>query len=120
MASRTLTGWRRHERWEGIFTARNIIIVLAIAFVAFLAAVPLLFLLWNSFKPATPGHLADFSLNNFTLSHFREAYSNPDSIGYLGNTLLFAAGSMAVALLFGGSIAFLVERTNVPFRNVIY
>ncbi|MDP2744652.1 MAG: iron ABC transporter permease [Dehalococcoidia bacterium] len=120
MASRALTGFLRGEKWEQVFTARNIIVVLATALVAFLAAVPIFFLLWNSFKPALPGHLADFSLNNFTLSHFREAYSNPDSIGYLGNTLLFAAGSMAVALFFGGSIAFLVERTNTPFRNAIY
>jgi iron(III) transport system permease protein len=33
---------------------------------------------------------------------------------------MFAAGTMVVALLFGGSIAFLVERTNTPFRNIIY
>jgi iron(III) transport system permease protein len=120
MGSTALIGFLRGEKWERVFTSRNIIVVLSIAFVAFLAAVPLFFLLWNSFKPATPGHLADFTLNNFTLAHFRAAYSTPETFVYLGNTLLFAVGAMAVALLFGGSIAFLVERTNVPFRNVIY
>ena len=120
MASRTLTGFRSQQWWAGFFTTRNVLLLLTTALVTALAVVPLFFLLWNSFKPAMAGQLADFSLSNFTLSNFREVYSSPESISYLGNTLLFAAGSMVVALLFGGTIAFLVERTNVPMRNIIY
>ncbi|MBM2832405.1 MAG: sugB 2 [Dehalococcoidia bacterium] len=108
------------KRWAGFFTARNTVLLLAAALVAFLAAVPILFLLWGSFKEAGTTLVADLTLRNLTLRNFLQAYSDPKIIGYLGNTLIFAAGAMAISLLFGSSIAFLVERTNTPFRNIIY
>lgn len=85
-----------------------------------LALIPLFFLLWNSFKDASRGEIADFSLGNFSLANFLVAYGSPNILVDLGNTFQFALGSMVVALLLGGSIAFLVERTNTPYRNVIY
>jgi iron(III) transport system permease protein len=90
------------------------------AVVVALAVVPLAFLLWDSFKEVTLGNLLDLSLTNFTLDNFRRAYSDPRMVGMLGNSFFFAIGSMVTAFVFGGVIAFLVERTNTPFRNVIY
>ncbi|MBM2832111.1 MAG: sugB 2 [Dehalococcoidia bacterium] len=102
------------------FTTRNIILVLVAAFVILLAIIPLFFLLWNSFKDVSGGRVADFGLGNFSLTNFVQAYASPQTFLYLGNTFYFAIGTMVVALVFGGVIAFLVERTNTPLRNVIY
>jgi iron(III) transport system permease protein len=87
--------------------------------VSLLAVVPLLFLIWDSFKPVGPGHLFDASLS-FTLKNFREAYSDPRVLTTLGDTFLFSVGSMLVSMVFAIVLAFLVERTNCPFRNVAY
>jgi iron(III) transport system permease protein len=88
--------------------------------VVILAVIPVFFLLWDSFKDVQVGNLFDLSLTNFTLKNFRVAFADPRTPGMIGNSLIFAFGAMAVAFVFGGTIAFLVERTNTPFRNFIY
>lgn len=108
------------RRWPSSLNTRNVILVLVTALVAFLAVIPLFFLLWNSFKDISGGRVADFGLGNWSLGNFLQAYSKPETFIYLGNTFYFAIGSLVVALIFGGAIAFLVERTNTPLRNLIY
>lgn len=98
----------------------RLLLVVVTCVVAAVAAIPLVFLVWNSFKPVGGAIIADFSLSNWTLANFARAYSDPRAIQMLGNSFVFAFGSMAVAFAFGGSLAFLVERTNAPFRNAIY
>lgn len=90
------------------------------AFVGTLALIPLFYLVWSSFKPIALGRLADFSLANFTLENFARAYSDPAVFAMLIDSFFFAGGSMLVAFVFGGSIAFLVERTDTPMRNFVY
>lgn len=108
------------RRLLAAFSVRNIILSLAVALVVALSLIPLFFLLWNSFKNVSGGSIADFSLGNWSLGNYLGVYANPRTFLYLGNTFYFALGTMAVALVFGGTIAFLIERTNTPFRNVIY
>ncbi|MBM2831725.1 MAG: sugB 2, partial [Dehalococcoidia bacterium] len=115
---RGLTLGRR--AWFPFVNPGKAALVLISALVVALAVVPLLFLLWDSFKEVTLGNLLDLSVDNFTLKNFRAAYADPRSLGMLGNSFYFAFGSMLVAFVFGGTIAFLVERTNTPYRNVIY
>jgi iron(III) transport system permease protein len=98
---------------------RAILAVVAV-FVGLLALIPLFFLLWSSFKPISLGNLSDFTIKNFTLRNFISAYSDPALLSMLLDSFVFAGGSMVVALLFGGSIAFLVERTDTPMRNLAY
>src|SRR5690348_18096771 len=56
----------------------------------------------------------------FTVRHYGELYT--DSLAYtaLLNTLGFAAITLAVALFFGVPIAWLVERTNMRARVLVY
>jgi iron(III) transport system permease protein len=61
----------------------------------------------------------NFELTNFTLKNYIEAYSSPSTYKMLFNSFWFAIGSMCVALLMGGSLAFFSERTDLPFRTVI-
>ncbi len=108
------------ERLAGIFETRRTVLFLTVAVVAILAVIPLFFLVWNTFKPVAVGNLSDFSLSNFTLQNFRDVLAEPRTFLLLRDSFVFAFGSVLVAYIFGGTIAFLVERTNTPFRNVMY
>jgi len=110
----------RGKRLLSLFNYRTFVLLLITGFVGILAVVPLFYLLWNSFKPVGVGNLSDFSLSNFTLQNFVRAYSDPGIFPMLLDSFFFAGGSMIVAFLFGGIIAFLVERTNTPMRNLAY
>ncbi len=99
---------------------RMFVLVPVVALVGLMAVMPFFYLLWSSFKPISSGNLSDFSFGNFTLQNFEYAYSDPAIFTMLFDSFFFASGSMVVALLIGGTIAFLVERTDTPMRNLSY
>lgn len=78
----------------------------------YLVAVPLALLLVASFKPSglplDPG---------WGLGHFREVYGSSGFYSLLGNTAIFAVGCTVCALTVGGLLAWLVERTDLPFKG---
>jgi iron(III) transport system permease protein len=83
---------------------------------AYLTLGPLLFLLWDSFHPGWEiGDQVDFTfasyIDVFTNRHFGEM---------IWNTTVFGVGATAMAVGLGSLFAWLVERTNMPFRNVTY
>jgi iron(III) transport system permease protein len=93
-----------------LLSGRNIIVLAVTVVVFWIALVPLGFLLWQTF-------VRDGAV---TLERFREAYS---SIG-LGemalNSLAFAAGSAALAIALGTLLAYLIVRTDVPFKPLMF
>ncbi len=91
-----------------------------VVLVASLSLIPIAFLLWSSFKPVDMATVSDWRLDNLTLENFRESLADPSSLTMLFDSLFLAVGSMMVAFFFGGIIAFLVERTDAPFRNQTY
>ncbi|MFC1968223.1 ABC transporter permease [Chloroflexota bacterium] len=108
------------ERLRRFFETRRMTQILVIIFVGSMALIPLFFILWNSFKDLPMYGVSDYSFSNWTLENFIEAYGDPKALKMLLHSFLFAIGSMAVALGFGGALAFLVERTNTPLRNILY
>jgi len=108
------------RKWHQFFSLRFIILTFVATFVGVFTLIPLFSVVWNSFKEVGLGQIADFSLQNFTLINYIDAYVDPTAYTMLANSFIFAFGSMVVAFLLGGSIAVLVERTNVPFKNVAY
>ena len=85
------------------------------ALVVYLVLTPLGMLIWNSLKstpPGVPGAL--------TLANFSKAYSDPTLYPLLINSLLFAAGSTFFAFVLAFLMAWLVERTNAPLRDLAY
>jgi iron(III) transport system permease protein len=52
-----------------------------------------------------------------TLAYFVQAWTSPSTWGVLGNTLVFALGSTAVAMTIGLFFAFMVERTDMPMKG---
>lgn len=96
--------------------AKWIIIGTISAIVAWLALIPLGFLLWQSLR--TPDTAAAPAVTTF--ANYVEAYTNANTARLFGNSLLFAGGTATFSLLVGGFFAWLNERTNAPLKTLFY
>jgi iron(III) transport system permease protein len=95
---------------------KGLVIALAVAAVAWLALVPLAFLLWQSvLTPQTATVPAQLTLDNF-----RTAYFSPDTARLFFNSLQFASGAALLALTVGTGLAWMNERTNTPFKSLFF
>ena len=90
--------------------------VLLAVILLLLVVPPLLFLLQGSLHTTT----ATGAPGDFTFAYYRRLLSDRQFSTSLVNSLTFAVGSMAIALAFGGLVAWLVERTNAPFKAFAY
>src|SRR5262245_38513583 len=84
-------------------------VLLTGALLAWLVLVPLAVLVVSAFKPT--GLLRDAG---FTLAHVMHPYSGAQFWSLVAATLQCAVGSTAVALVLGGALAWLTERTDLP------
>jgi iron(III) transport system permease protein len=93
--------------------ATRVVVALMALLLALLVLPPLLFLVQGSLYTTTPtGHLGEF-----TLAYYRQLASDKRFISSLGNSVIFALGSAAIAITLGGLLAWIVERTNAPFKG---
>lgn len=81
------------------------------AILAVLVLPPLIFLVRGGFTGAE---------GEPTLRNFIRIFADRRLFESAGNSALFAFGSAAVALIFGGFIAWIVERTNTPLKALAY
>ncbi|HEY4133670.1 MAG TPA: iron ABC transporter permease [Alphaproteobacteria bacterium] len=79
---------------------------------------PVLFLVLGSFSKARMP--SEFSLWTLTLDNYVKVWSDRGTYGVFANTLWFATGSTAVGLACATVLAWLVERTNLPFKVWVY
>jgi iron(III) transport system permease protein len=79
----------------------------------FLVAMPLYRLIEGSFKARVSA-----GVTRWTLDNYKEAYTSPFTYPTLKNSLIFAIGSSLMAFAIAFVLAWLVERTNVPFARV--
>ena len=86
--------------------------------VFFLVAAPLSFLILGSFSTARLP--TDFSLSTMGLVNYIKVYSDPGTIELFVNTVIYVAGSTALGLILAVSLAWLVERTNMPGKTLVY
>jgi iron(III) transport system permease protein len=95
---------------------KGVVIGLSVAAVAWLALVPLVFLLWQSIlTPQTA-----VAPSQFTLENFRTAYFSSDTAHLFLNSVQFAAGAAVLALFVGTALAWMNERTNTPFKTLFF
>jgi iron(III) transport system permease protein len=98
------------------FELKGVTIAVSIAAVAWLALVPLVFLLWQSIlTPQTAAKPAQFTLDNF-----RTAYLSADTARLFFNSVQFASGAALLALFVGTGLAWMNERTNTPFKSLFF
>jgi iron(III) transport system permease protein len=101
--------WRRFDfKW--------ILIGIPVLLVMWLALVPLVFLVWQSFlTPQTATRPAVFTLENY-----RNAYYSAETFRLFLNSVQYAAGTSVFALFLGTTLAWMNERTNTPFKKLFF
>lgn len=93
------------------------ILVAALTVILLLFVVPpLWFLLQSSLHTTT----VKGGLGDFTLAYYRRLLADRQFFSSLLNSLIFSLGATAIALVAGGFVAWLVERTNAPLKAFAY
>ncbi|MFC1816935.1 ABC transporter permease [Thermodesulfobacteriota bacterium] len=82
--------------------------------VAYLALVPLLMLLFSSFRSSSFSEKEAF----FTLKNYIEAYVDPHFYLLLKNSFVFGVGNCILTFFLGTSLAWIYERTNTPLKKI--
>jgi iron(III) transport system permease protein len=102
-------GWRNIDfKW--------LVIGASVLVVAYLALMPLGFLLWQSFfTPRTASLPAVFTFNNYI-----SAYTDVETLKLLFSSVTFASGTAAFAFLVGTALAWMNERTNTPLKSLFF
>jgi len=73
-------------------------------------------LLWLSFRE---GHPID-PVSNYSLMHYFKVFSDGFLYEVIGNTFVFSITTLVVALAFGLPAAWLVVRTDLPGKSLVY
>ncbi len=83
---------------------------------AYLILVPMGILLWSSFRTGRPG----FPGGTYTLANYITAYMDPSTFSVLLNTVAYAGSGTIISIIISITFAWLLERTNIPLRNLGY
>jgi iron(III) transport system permease protein len=89
--------------------------VMAVVVLLLLGA-PLIILFITSLRPPTALPLDP----GVSLDNFGAIFSSPRMFQVLVNTAIYGGGALILSLTLGATIAFLVERTDIPFRSAIF
>lgn len=81
---------------------------------AYLVLTPIAMLVLSSFRRY---ELAGSIGYVFTLENYAETYLNAEMPRAIGNSIVYALGGTVVAVVLGTALAWVVERTNTPFRG---
>ena len=87
-----------------------------VALLSLLVIPPVLVLLEGSVTTTA----ADGAVTGLTFRHFLGLFTTPDLLSSTANSLMFAAGATIVSVLFGGVLAWIVERTDAPLKGLAY
>ena len=111
---------RRKRRRSQLGLAGSIVVVGAAAAAIYLVMAPLLALLATAFRG--PSALLPFEPGaHWTFDNLIDVYVNtPLLSSVLPNTAIFVAGSVTVTFLTAFTLAWLVERTDLPWRTALF
>jgi iron(III) transport system permease protein len=90
--------------------------IVLIVLIAVLVVPPIWTLLRTSLSEVTPG----LARGNFTLQHYVQLVTGRNLGTMALNSVVFALCATTVSLVFGGLLAWLVERTDVPLKGLAY
>jgi iron(III) transport system permease protein len=106
----------RAARWGCFhFDFQRLLFLVLLAILCYLVLPPLFFTIQSSLYVETGLDEPRLSINNYT-----GLFSTPGTAVVLLNSLWFALGSSLVALALGTLLAWIVERTDTPFKNLAY
>lgn len=107
---------RLAEPLRNALSANRVLYVLVLLVVCVLIVPPLVYLVLTSMKVGT-GALAN---QRWSLEHYREILATPRIASLVGQTLIYAAGSSTLGIVIGTGLAWLVARTDVPLKSMVY
>ena len=102
-----------------VVTGRGLFIFGTVSVLIYLIIGPLLTLLLSSFK-RTEGALPFESEAPWSFENYQEVFLSASTYEVVWNTAIYAAGALFISFAVAIGLAWLVERTDVPFRNTIY
>ena len=70
---------------------------------------------WGSFRNAPPG-----AAGSYTVDNYLRAYQSAGLLRALWNSIVFGVGSSVISFAGGTFLAWVTERTDTPFRKIIY
>ena len=85
----------------------------AAIFIGLLVLAPLATVAWMSFAPDVPRLTGPYTVANFSVLF------EPSTYELLANSVTFSSLTLLFGLLFGFPIAWLVERTDMPFKMAV-
>lgn len=109
------------EVWQRIrrrLSGKIFMVAACTAVVFYVVLGPMCLVIISSLK-ATKDKLP-FEPTPFSFHNYVQAYLDPSTYALLLNTVIFAGGTMTVGIILAVFFAWLVERTDMPGRNVIY
>ena len=89
-----------------------------------LTLIPMIYVIIDAFTiHLMESGAAGLPVGSWTIYHWKELFASDTSIGYFykpfGNSLLVSVLACIFSIIFGGVVAFLVTRTNMPFKKFI-
>ena len=93
---------------------QSLLMTLMLLLVAFLVLTPLVLLVFNSFQVARPGAPIVYGLQGW-----RKAFTTPGILDAMANTFKLAITRQLIALISGTFLAWLVARTDIPFKRTL-
>jgi len=103
------------SRFAGLLNPDVLFLVAVSATIVYLTLVPLGVMIFGSFQSGLPG-----SLTPVTLENYSRAFSSPALYRAILNSFLYAVGSGVVSFSLGAYLAWLTERTDLPFKGLVY
>jgi len=94
---------------------QSLAVGLAGAVMAYLTLIPLAMLIYGSLKSGPPGVGGDLTVKNYAV-----LFENWRLVGAFVNSLIFSTGSSLLAFAGGLYLAWMTERTNVPWKGTVY
>src|SRR5947207_8258519 len=95
------------------FDWKWVVIGACVAFTVYIAVIPLVFLLWQSFRtPQTAATPAVWTFGNYVA-----AYGTSETFRLFLTSMRFAFGASFFSFTVGTALAWMNERTNTPFKS---
>ena len=96
-----------------MMTAKTLILAVVVVIIVWFGVIPLYFMASSAFSDPITGEFIG-------LEGFINAYASSRLFSMLGNSLWFAAASSILAVVVGTALAYLLVRTNVPFKALFF
>ena len=100
-------------------TGRTLYIAATVGLLGYLILGPLGILLFSSIK-RTEGTLPFESTAPYSLENYRDVFLSSSTYSTVWTTLIYAGGALVLSFAIAITLARLVERTDMPFRNTTY